>query len=185
MFERNISQLPTFEKGSTNVNIVIEASKGLRMKLKFNEEEGIFRAEKVLPIGLVFPFDFGFLPSTKAPDGDPLDVLVLSEAGIPAGTVVLGRVLRILKCDQTEEGKKERNDRIIAIPLDGKSREPMQPLIKFDTRLQDAISRFFVEYNKLQKKSFRILGVGGRQKAIATVRKTMKAAANSKDFRDR
>jgi inorganic pyrophosphatase len=49
-------------------------------------------------------------------DGDPIDALLLSEAGLPWGTVALGKVIGILKCEQTEKGRKERNDRVIAVP---------------------------------------------------------------------
>lgn len=97
--------------------------------------------KKVLPVGLVFRFDFGFIPSTLAPDGDPLDAIVLSEMGLPATTVVLARV-RIIKYKQTEKGRAERNDRIVVLPLDAKSRKPMQPAVKFDRAPEDAISRF-------------------------------------------
>jgi inorganic pyrophosphatase len=55
----------------------------MRTQLKYEGKDGFFRAEKVLPVGFVFPLDFGFLPSTLGGDGDPLDALVLSEARIP------------------------------------------------------------------------------------------------------
>src|SRR5579885_1978796 len=115
MVQHDIGHLPTFDGESELVNVVVETSKGTHTKLKYDEEQHVFRAEKVLPVGLVFPFDFGFLPSTKAEDGDPLDVLVLSEAGIPYGCVVLGQLIGVLECEQTQDGETERNDRLIAI----------------------------------------------------------------------
>jgi inorganic pyrophosphatase len=175
-----LSQLPAFDEESKTINIVIEAAKGSRTKLKYDEEHEIFRTQKVLPLGMVFPFDFGFIPSTLGEDGDPLDVLVLSEAGLPATTVVFGQILGILKRKQTEKGRTERNDRIIAVPLDAKSRKPMQPGVKVDAALEEAISRFFVEYNKLQGKNFRVVGIEGARSALAVVRKGIDAAANVK-----
>lgn len=66
-----LSELPAFDGDSQLVHVIIEAPKGSRIKLKYKEEFGAFAAEKVLPPGLVFPFDFGFIPSTRAEDGDP------------------------------------------------------------------------------------------------------------------
>ena len=176
MARKNLAQLPAFDGHSKTVNIVIEVSKGARVKLKYDESSEIFRAEKALPVGLAFPFDFGFIPSTIGGDGDPLDALVLSEAGLPWGTVVLGKVLGILKCEQTEKGHKERNDRVIAVPLDAKSGEPFQPAVVLDSRLKRAITEFFVKYNELQEKKLRVIGFEGPVGALAAIRQAVVAA---------
>lgn len=169
----NLTQLPAFNGRSNVVNIVIEVSKGGRIKLKYDESNGIFRAEKALPVGLTFPFDFGFIPSTMGGDGDPIDALLLSEAGLPWGTVALGKVIGILKCEQTEKGRKECNDRVIAVPLDAKSGEPFQPAVELDSKLKTAIAEFFVKYNELQRKKLRVIGFAGASSAIAAVRRAI------------
>ena len=176
MAQSDLSKIATFEKNSDLVNIVVETSKGMRTKLKYDEKEGIFRAEKTLPLGLVFPFDFGFLPATLGGDGDPLDVLVLSEGGIPFGCVVLGELVGVLECEQTQEGETQRNDRLIAVPIDAKSHEPMQPSIELDGKLNQAISEFFVKYNELQGKKFRTLGMRGPDRAMEIVKRGMELA---------
>ena len=61
------------------LRVVIETPKGSRNKFAFNPDERIFELKKVLPAGMAFPYDFGFVPSTKADDGDPVDVLVLMD----------------------------------------------------------------------------------------------------------
>jgi inorganic pyrophosphatase len=176
MSSKSLSELPVFDPASKSLNIVIEVTKGARTKLKYDEKIQAFRTEKVLPLGLAFPFDFGFIPSTLAQDGDPLDVIVLSEPGIPSGTVVFGEPLGILECEQTEKGRKERNDRVIARPLDAKSLEPMQPMVAYDENLKAAISGFFTKYNELQNKEFRVLGLRGHDLALAAVRDAAEAA---------
>lgn len=182
MVGKNLARLPAFDGHSKTVNIVIEVSKGARVKLKYDQADEIFRAEKALPVGLAFPFDFGFIPSTIGGDGDPLDALVISEAGLPWGTVVLGEVLGILKCEQTEKGRKERNDRVIAAPLDAKSREPFQPAVILDARLKKAITEFFVKYNELQEKKLRVIGFEGPARALASIRQ---AILSAESFRTR
>src|SRR5947209_380551 len=77
------------------VRVVIETPKGSRNKFAFNEEERVFELKKVLPSGMVFPYDFGFLPSTKAEDGDPLDVLVLMDEPAFPGCVLACRVIGV------------------------------------------------------------------------------------------
>jgi len=57
--------------------MVVETPKGSRNKYAFDPDNRVFELKKVLPAGMAFPYDFGFLPSTKCGDGDPLDVLVL------------------------------------------------------------------------------------------------------------
>ena len=61
-------------------NVVVETPRGSRTKFAYDPETGLFLAKKLLAMGFAFPFSFGFLPSTKAQDGDPLDVLPLTEA---------------------------------------------------------------------------------------------------------
>jgi inorganic pyrophosphatase len=176
MLTGNLGSLPAFDGRSNRINAVIEASKGSRIKLKYDETNKIFRAEKLLPIGLVFPFDFGFIPSTLGGDGDPLDVLLLGESGLPWGTLVLGKVVGILKCEQTEKAHKERNDRIIAVPLDAKSLEPMQPDTALDPKLKQAIAEFFIKYNELQEKKLRVIAMEGPRSAIATINRAIVGA---------
>jgi inorganic pyrophosphatase len=70
--------LGPFDKGSGCVNAIIDTPKGSRNKFKFDERLGLFRLGGTLPVGSVFPFDFGYVPSTQGGDGDPLDVLIPS-----------------------------------------------------------------------------------------------------------
>ena len=70
---------------------------------------------KVLPLGASFPFDFGFIPSTKGEDGDPLDVLVLTEEPAFVGCVLPALLIGVLEAEQTEKGETVRNDRLVAV----------------------------------------------------------------------
>jgi inorganic pyrophosphatase len=88
MLVRDISRMCPFSPKSEYVNVIIETPKGSRTKFKYDEESGLFMFDKRLPIGQSFPFDFGFLPSTKGGDGDPLDVLVLMEEPTFVGCLV-------------------------------------------------------------------------------------------------
>jgi inorganic pyrophosphatase len=176
--QSGIHALPTFD--GDRVNVVIETPKGGRAKMKYDEKAGVFRFEKLLPLGQAFPFDFGFLPSTISGDGDPMDVLLIGEEPSPVGCVVLGKIIGVLEGKQTEKGRSERNDRILAIPLDGKSRKPMMPAPRVDKALEKGIMDFFVSYNALQGKKFVPLGLHGRKRALQLVKNGMQQVKQEK-----
>jgi inorganic pyrophosphatase len=97
------------------IQVVIETPKGSRNKFAFDPEQKAFRLKKVLPVGMAFPYEFGFVPSTKAEDGDPVDVLVLMDEPAFPGCLVNGRVIGIIEAEQGEKKDMERNDRIVSI----------------------------------------------------------------------
>jgi inorganic pyrophosphatase len=68
-----------------DIEVIIETPAGSRTKYAWKPELHRFEARKVLPLGLAFPFDFGFVPGTEASDGDPLDVCVLADAPLALG----------------------------------------------------------------------------------------------------
>lgn len=70
-------ELDPLDKDSGHVNAIIDTPKGSRNKFKYDEKIGMFKLGGSLPLGAVFPFDFGYIPSTKAEDGDSLDILIL------------------------------------------------------------------------------------------------------------
>src|SRR5437773_4271151 len=80
---------PLDTDGQNAIQVIIETPKGSRNKYAFNPEQRVFKLKRVLPVGMTFPYDFGFVPSTKAEDGDLVDVLVLMDetsiSGMSAG----------------------------------------------------------------------------------------------------
>src|SRR5579859_2067430 len=101
--------------GKEVVRVVIETPKGSRNKYAFDQEEKAFTLKKVLPAGMAFPYDFGFVPSTLADDGDPLDVLVVMDEPAFPGCLVNCRIIGIIEGELGEKKYDERNDRIVAI----------------------------------------------------------------------
>jgi inorganic pyrophosphatase len=163
--------LPPFFEETHLVNILIDTPKAAPFKLKFDEEAKVFRVHKAMPLGFVFPFNFGFVPSTRGGDGDPLDVLLLTNFVLPTGALILGKLIAVLEAEQVDRNQKQRNDRLIAIPVEVRSHEPMLPVVAFSSGLKKAVSEFFVKYNELQGRTFRPLRYAGPSRAIRIVRK--------------
>src|SRR5205085_1193065 len=100
------------------------------------EKIGLFKLGKVLPSGAVFPFDFGFIPSTAGEDGDPLDVLLVLDEPAFVGCLVPARLVGVVEARQTEKsGEHVRNDRLIAVPIAAKHLEAVQSLSDIGPRL--------------------------------------------------
>jgi len=169
-------KLPPFFEKTQLVNIVIDTSKATPFKLKFDEKSQVFLVHKAMPLGFVFPFNFGFLPSTRGGDGDPLDVLLLTDFILPTGAVILGKLIAVLEAEQEDRKGKQRNDRLIAIPVEATSHEPMLPVVEFSRSLKKAVSEFFVKYNELQERRFRPIRYAGPSRAVHLVRKSCLAA---------
>src|SRR5437868_10794388 len=95
--------------------VIIDTPKGFRNKFDYDPDSGLFMLGGLLPEGMMFPFDFGFIPSTLGEDGDPLDILVLLDAPAHVGCLIEVRVIGVIKAEQMEDGKTESNDRLLGV----------------------------------------------------------------------
>jgi inorganic pyrophosphatase len=130
----------------------------------------LMRLGKQLPAGAVFPFDYGFVPSTVAPDGDPLDVLVLLDSPTFPGCLVRARLLGVVEGRQTgRSGRKVDNPRLIAVATKSREFDGIKTLKDLPTALVDEIVHFFVSYNAGSGKTFEPIERGGRRAAEAMV----------------
>jgi inorganic pyrophosphatase len=159
------ARLPAFDPDSGTLNVVIETPKGHRNKFKFDEGRGLFLLSGVLPAGAVFPFDFGFVPSTEGGDGDPLDVLVVMDEPAFVGCLVPSNLIGVIEAEQTQGGKTERNDRLIAVYANSRNHRDIVSLDQINQNLVGEIEHFFVSYNQIKGKRFNPLGRHGPDRA--------------------
>lgn len=163
---RKLSGLPSVDEETECLNVVIETSRDSRTKLAYDPDRGAFVVKQVLPQGMSFPFDFGFIPSTKAGDGDPLDVLVLMDEPVPPGTIVPSRLVGVIEAVQTEkDGTAERNDRLIAVASTHELFSDVKQLSDVPATVTDQIEHFFISYNEQSGKEFEPKGRHGRKRA--------------------
>jgi len=160
-----LNQLPAQDPGSGLLNVIVDTPKGCRNKYKYDEEHGLWRLSKVLPLGASFPFDFGFLPSTRGEDGDPVDVLVLLDEPSFPGCVVPARLIGVIEAAQTQDGKTIRNDRLVAVVETPYNPPLFRSLDELSPQHLDEIEHFFISYNQIEGRQFKPLGRHGPEKA--------------------
>ena len=144
---------------------IIETPKGFRNKFDYDPESNLFMLGGLLPEGMMFPFDFGFIPSTLGEDGDPLDILVLMDAPAHVGCLIEVRLIGIISAEQIQHGKKETNDRLLGVAIHSYDHEDLKTIDDVSKTLLSQLEEFFVSYNKQRGKKFRITGTGGPGKA--------------------
>lgn len=164
---------PTSARGMVGdeIHVVIETPSGSRTKYAWSAEAKAFEAKRVLPLGTTFPYDFGFVPGTKAADGDPLDVLVLADEPLAVGCVVRCRVLGAVQCKTSEsDGREVRNDRVIAVPWMSIVGAEWRTLDDIGGRLVREIGEFLESYTRREGRTFTMLGTVGHAAALELVR---------------
>lgn len=161
---------PTDEQDKQFLRVVIETPKGSRNKFAFDAEQHIFQLKRVLPAGMTFPYDFGFIPSTLADDGDPIDVLVLMDEPAFPGCVLSCRPVGVIEGEQKSKEGKERNDRILAVEKSAHSFAEVNTVEDLGKQFQRELEEFFVNYHRLDGSEYRVLGMKGPDRARKLVK---------------
>lgn len=154
------------------IEVVIESPRATQAKFKFDPKSKLFKLKRLLPLGMVFPYDFGFIPDTVGEDGDPLDALVMSEFGSFTGAHLTCRIIGALKATQGKDGKKGiRNDRYFCVPVGSITYSPIESIEQLGKEHNKQIEEFFINYNKVDGKVFSCLGIVDPEKAYKMVKK--------------
>jgi inorganic pyrophosphatase len=152
------------------VTTIIECPKGTGQKYNYEPEKNCFKLTKVLPAGLVFPFDFGFISDTKGEDGDPLDVIVISEIQTFTGCCMDCRIIGGIKAQQTErDGETMRNDRFLAVPDVSQLFKGINSVDQLPEGIISQIESFFQNYNEQAGKKFEVLDRVGAEDAYRII----------------
>jgi inorganic pyrophosphatase len=159
--------------GDGAVRVVVEAPRGCGVKLKYDPRLGAFEYGRALSLGLTYPYDWGFVPGTRAEDGDPLDALVLGDVPTYPGVVIPSRPIGAVLVDQRNaDGERERNDRLVLVPLGAERFAELRDAAALPRRAREEIERFFLDTTFFTQKNARVLGWKGPKDADALVRKS-------------
>jgi inorganic pyrophosphatase len=163
----SLVDLPVRDRETGDVTVVVETPKGSRNKYKYDPECRALRLGAVVGEGLAFPYDFGFVPSTLGEDGDPLDVLLFLDHGVPPGCVATARLIGVLEVRQREEKERKwkRNDRFFAVATHAHDHQHLKTLGDLRPHLLDEVESFFTHYAGLNGKQLEVLARKGPGRA--------------------
>jgi inorganic pyrophosphatase len=174
----SLLDLPT-RAGPGLLHVVVDTPRGSGNKYKFDEKRGCYVLGRILPKGLVFPYDFGSIPGTAAEDGDPLDLVVLAELGTFVGCVVTVRLVGVIEAEQAEKRETIRNDRLLGVIVTPVNQSVIRRLGDVPARELAELEQFFADYNRAHGRKWRPLARRGATAAERLVR------ASERRFRER
>jgi inorganic pyrophosphatase len=157
-----------------DVHAIVETPRGSRAKLKYEPELGGFVLSKSLMLGLTYPYDWGFIPSTLADDGDPLDILVIHDATTSPGLILRCQIIGALLTVQSEKGSKKRNDRLIGIPSRSHLQRSVNNVKDLAPETRDELEKFFVATDELEDKKLKFEGWVGSKHALRLLKEAEK-----------
>lgn len=150
----NYLSLPIGDGAPGEVNAVIEIPRGTTNKYEYDKQLNVFRLDRNLHSPVHYPGDYGFIPSTLSPDGDPLDVLVLVDAPSFPGCLMTVRPIAVLK--MVDQGKED--EKILAVGKNNPILRDVRDYGELYPHLLREIEHFFTIYKELEAKTTRIIG---------------------------
>jgi inorganic pyrophosphatase len=165
--------------GDAKFHVVVETPRGSALKLKYDRRWQAMSVSRPLPAGLTYPFDWGFVPSTRADDGDPLDAMLLWDVSSHPAVVLICRAVGVLQVEQNrsahDPSERIRNDRIMAVPVEARREAQMADVADLPERMRQELEEFAAAASALEGKDVRVVGWGDATAAIGMIRRTSKA----------
>jgi len=145
---------------------VVEIPRGGRNKYEWDPELGAIKLDRFISASVVYPTEYGYVPETLAPDGDPLDVLVcVSEPTFP-GCVILTKVIGLFRMAD----EKGPDDHVVCVPFNDPTWNTLEDVDDLPEQLRKEIGHFFDIYKDLDPdRHSEVKGWGDRQSALQTI----------------
>jgi inorganic pyrophosphatase len=173
----NLLHLPPHDDEG-NLQVIIECPRGSRAKFDYDPAAQVFRFGRPLTLGVAYPYDWGFVPSTRAEDGDPLDAMVYHDMATHPGVVIPSKPIGVVRLTDKDPGSKwQRNDRLIAVPADERRWTDATALEK---QVRRELEQFFVVVTMMTGKKVRVQGWEGPKAAKALVSQASKSYERGK-----
>jgi inorganic pyrophosphatase len=153
---------------------IIETPRGFRNKFDYDRASNLFILGGLLPEGMMFPFDFGFIPSTLGDDGDPVDILVMMDAPAHVGCLLEVRIIGVIEGKQSDNGKADTNNRLLGAAVHSYNHAGLDSIDDVSKTRLSQLEEFFISYNKQRGKEFRVTGTGGPKKAVRLLKAGMR-----------
>ena len=172
----DLSIIPAGKNPPSDINVVIEVPMGSNpVKYELDKESGALFVDRFLTTAMHYPCNYGFIPHTLSGDGDPADVLVVSNLPVTPNAVIRARPIGVLLMED-ESGQDEK---ILAVPVS--KLDPYFDKIQSYKDLPEIfikqIAHFFEHYKDLEKgKWVKILGWEGKEKAEQLIKEAIDRA---------
>lgn len=167
-----LKKVPVGKNPPGEINVFIEIPKGSSVKYELDKESGVLFVDRFLYTAMQYPFNYGFVPGTLSEDGDPLDVLVLSEHTVQTGVVIPSRVIGVLEMED-EEGIDAK---VLAVPT--QKVDPLfgsyEDITDVPDGIKNKVKHFFENYKTLEPgKWVKVKGWKGKQEALEAVKRAI------------
>lgn len=160
--------VPYGDEAPATVQAIIEIKRGSRAKYEICKQTGLLKLDRVLHTAFYYPANYGFIPQTYAGDGDPLDILVLSQIDAEPLSIMRAKVIGVMRMED-----KGADDKIIAVCADDMSVNYINELEELPPHFTAELKHFFMRYKELehhQAEPPKVEAFYGKEKALAIVR---------------
>jgi inorganic pyrophosphatase len=151
------------------INIVVEISKGSKVKYELDKDTGLLEVDRILYSSVVYPENYGFIPQTLADDDDPLDAIVLMQEPIQPMSLLEVRPIGLLP--MVDEGENDEN--ILCVHVEDPQYEAFTHVNELPEHRLNEIKQFFKEYKNLEGKEVEVGEISGPEDAVEYIRRAI------------
>ena len=168
----DLKKISAGKNAPNEINVVIEIPQGSAVKYEYDAKIGTMQVDRFIGSASVYPFNYGFIPETKADDGDPVDVMVISSLPVQPGAVICSRPIGMLEMED-EHG---RDIKILAVPAS--EVDPfyvhINNLEDLDLATQERIKLFFKQYKEMESDRWsKVQNFGDKKVALTAIKKSL------------
>ncbi len=157
--------------------MIVEIPKNSGNKYEYDGKLGVFRLDRALYSPMHYPGDYGFIPGTRADDGDPLDVLALVEEPSFPGCLIEVRPVGILNMVDNDLA----DQKIVAVPNRNPRYDEVHTMDQIFPHVRREIEHFFAIYKELEGKKTKMLGWGRPMESREMIVKSRKSYLDGKE----
>lgn len=148
------------------VNGIIEIPRGSRAKYEIDKESGLIKLDRVIYASMYYPLNYGFIPQTLGEDGDPLDIVVLTQVSVVPLCLIPSKVIGVMQ--MIDRG--EADEKIIAVAEQDPSVSHIDDVKDLPVHLISELRHFFENYKTLENKKVVINEFLPKEQAFAVIK---------------
>jgi inorganic pyrophosphatase len=149
--------------------VFIEIPMGSKLKYELDKGTGLLRVDRVLHSAVHYPANYGFVPRSYCPDGDPIDVLVLSQEAVAPGVLLTARAIGVMQM----RDEKGEDDKLIAVHVDDPDYVTYRDIAQLPPHRLRELQRFFLDYKVLEGKEVIVDAPLGAVQAVDILREAI------------